>query len=152
VVVPVPKLGKDPMSLSCYRIIHLTVCTCKILERMVYRRLMSHLEGAASSLSPYQFGFRSGRSPVDPLLWLDHEIRRAFGADECVLGVFLDLERAYESTWRGFILQRLHALGFRGLLPAFIVNLLLNRSFVVKVGGSFPAPSRKIGECPKGVC
>jgi ribonuclease HI len=137
VAIPVPKPGKDPMSLSGYRIIHLTVCTCKILERMVYRRLMSCLEGAAPSLSPYQFGFRRFRSPAEPLLRLDHEIRQAFRAGECVLGVFFDLERAYDSTWRGCILQRLHALGFRGLLPAFIVNLLSHRSFVVKVGGRF---------------
>src|SRR5215469_13974073 len=50
-----------------------------------------------------------------------------------LLWVFFDLEKAYDSTWRGGVLRKLFNLGFRGFLPLFIQNLLSNRTFQVRV-------------------
>src|SRR5215469_1399984 len=53
-----------------------------------------------------------------------------------LLGVFFDLEKAYDSTWRGGVLRKLFKLGFRGFLPLFIQNHLSNRTFQVRVGST----------------
>src|SRR5215469_12806066 len=51
--------------------------------------------------------------------------------------MFFDLEKAYDSTWRGGVLRKLFNLGFRGFLPLFIQNILSNRTFQVRVGNTF---------------
>src|SRR5215469_12982527 len=66
---------------------------------------------------------------------LEQNIRQAFKVKR-VLGVFFDLEKAYDSTWRGGVLRKLFNLGFRGFLPLFIQNLLSNRTFQVRVGST----------------
>src|SRR5215469_8278668 len=66
---------------------------------------------------------------------LEQNIRQAFKVKR-VLGVFFDLEKAYDSTWRGGVLRKLFNLGFRGFIPLFIQNLLSNRTFQVRVGNT----------------
>ena len=51
-----------------------------------------------------------------------------------MLAVFLDIQKAYDMAWRRGILQKLYNMGFRGNLPIFICNILLDRSFRVRVG------------------
>ena len=43
-LIPIPKPGKDPKNPANYRPISLTNCCCKVLERMVSKRLMWILE------------------------------------------------------------------------------------------------------------
>ncbi|GBL94554.1 hypothetical protein AVEN_235639-1 [Araneus ventricosus] len=44
IVVSIPKVGKDPQNPSNYRPIALTSCLCKLMERMVNKRLVYILE------------------------------------------------------------------------------------------------------------
>ncbi|GBL86726.1 hypothetical protein AVEN_76036-1 [Araneus ventricosus] len=64
IVVPIPKVGKDPQNPSNYRPIALTSCLCKLMERMVNKRLVYILE-KKNMLSKFQSGFRYGRSTED---------------------------------------------------------------------------------------
>ena len=57
VIIPVPKKGKDKKNPCSYRPISLLSCVGKLLERMVKRRLISHL-GSNGVLSPTQTGYR----------------------------------------------------------------------------------------------
>ena len=45
--------------------------------------------------------------------------------------VFLDLEKAYDPTWRGGSFLKLLSVCLRGALPTFIRNLFSDRSFSV---------------------
>ena len=67
------------------------------MERMVITRLLPVLE-SLHALSDSQFGFRKHRSTTDPLIRLYHDIREAFHGGRKVLGVFFDLEKAYDTT------------------------------------------------------
>ena len=64
VTIPVPKKGKDKKNPSRYRSISLLSCVGKLLERMMNRRLISHLE-SNSVLSTTQTGYREFRSTED---------------------------------------------------------------------------------------
>src|SRR5678815_1306876 len=130
-VIPIPKPGKDLKLADNRRPISLTCHTCKLMEKMVSGRFLPVLE-SRQAFSNFQFGFRKNRSTADPLLKLDHDIREAFSTGGMVLGVFFDLEKAYDTTWRTGILLKLHSLGFRGQLPLFIKCLLSNRSMQVR--------------------
>ena len=149
VVLPFLKPGKDPANPSSYRPIALTSSLCKLFERMVNARLMWVLEDRGL-LSPSQFGFRSGRSTLDPLTLLDHDIGAAFSSGDFVTAIFLDLEKAYDTVWRRLILQQLHLLGFRGHLPLFLSNFLASRTFSVDLRGARSSSFEQHEGVPQG--
>ena len=70
-----------------------------------------------------QCGFRKQRSTTDHLVRLESFVREAF-AQRHAVGVFFDLEKAYESTWKFGIMRDLHNAGLRGRLPLFIESFL----------------------------
>lgn len=133
VIIPILKQGKDPSSASSYRPIALTSCLCKVFEKMVNRRLMHFLE-TNSLLDPCQCGFREGKSTTDHLVRIEAQIRDAFIHKQFFLSVFLDMEKAYDTTWRFGILRDLSHLGVRGRMLAIIESYLSNRTFRVRVG------------------
>ena len=57
------------------------------------------------------------RSTLDPLTNLDADIGNAFAANEYVTAVFFDLEKAYDTTWRYHILEKMYSAKLRGRLP-----------------------------------
>ena len=63
-------------------------------------------------------------------------MREAFAQRQHAVGVFFDLEKAYESTWKFGIMKDLHNAGLRNRLPLFIENFLKNRQFHVRLGSS----------------
>ena len=64
---------------------------------------------------------------------LEHCISEAFAKKEFMIGVFLDIHRAFDMTWRHGILMKLHAYGLRGNLPIFVCNFLKDRTFAVRL-------------------
>ena len=81
-------------------------------------------------------GFRKNHSTLDHLVHFETFIRNAFVEKEHVLTIFLDLEKAYDTTWKHGFLADLWDLGFRGHLPRFIQNFLSEHSFRVRVGST----------------
>ena len=148
-VIPLPKPGKDHTNPSGYRPIALTSCLCKLMKKLVNKRLMWFLENG-NLLSNLQCGFRKNRSTMDHLVRLETFIREAFIRGEHMVAVFFDLEKAFDTTWKYGILRDLHKMGLRGYLPQFIENFLKNRSFQVKVGSCLSDPQSQEDGVPQG--
>lgn len=123
IVVPILKQNKDPLNPSSYRPVSLTSCLGKVLEKMVNARLDWYLENK-NIISPFQSGFRGGRSTMDNLIILEDEIQDAFMRREHAVAVFFDIKGAYDMTWPYNILKELFDSGFRGTLPKFIGSFL----------------------------
>ncbi|GBM99468.1 putative RNA-directed DNA polymerase from transposon X-element, partial [Araneus ventricosus] len=136
IIIPVLKPGKDATNPLNYRPIALTCCLCKLLERLVNRRLVHYLE-TNNIIHPHQSGFRKGRCTLHNLLSLETDIRLAFLQKKHLVAIFFDIEKAYDRTWRHGILSDLYAFGLRGNLPIFIRNFLRLRKFRVRVGFEF---------------
>ena len=135
IVIPVKKPNKDPFQATSYRPIALTSCVCKLMEKMVNTRLVWHLE-TKELLSPFQFGFRKNRCTLDPLMRLSNQIQQGFVKQCQTIGVFFDLEKAYDTTWRFGILKKIHNIGIKGNMINFIRSFLSERYIKVRVGNT----------------
>lgn len=71
---------------------------CKITERLIVNRLTYEIE-SKGLFTPYQNGFRKGRTTMDSILCIESEIRKAQINKEVIIGVFVDVEKAYDMLW-----------------------------------------------------
>ena len=134
-IIPILKQGKESTNASSYRPIALTSCICKLLERIINRRLVWYLE-SKGLIDRCQSGFRRGRSTIDSLAALATDVQNAFLRKQYLFSVFFDLEKAYDTCWKQLIMQQLFKFGLRGELPKIIENFLSDRRFRVRVGDS----------------
>ena len=148
-VIPIAKPGKDNKLPTSYRPIALTSCLCKILEKIINRRLVWFLE-KYGLLSNIQCGFRRHRSTTDHLVQLESEIQNTFLQKQHMVGIFFDLEKAYDTTWRFAILKTLHSWGMRGNLPIFITAFLQDRIFKVRCGNTYSRTFHQENGVPQG--
>ncbi|MGL5578150.1 MAG: RNA-directed DNA polymerase, partial [Fusobacteriaceae bacterium] len=130
VIVPIAKPGKDNSKASNYRAIALTSNLCKLMERMVMNRLIFVIE-SRNIFSAYQSGFRKGRSTMDSIVYLENEIRKAQIKKEVLVGVFFDVEKAYDMLWKEGLLMKLESLGINGRMYNWILNFLFGRTIQV---------------------
>ena len=149
VIIGILKPGKDSSLPNSYRPIALTSCVGKIYERMINTRLVWFLE-SRNVLSNRQFGFRKNRSTLDPLLFLTREIQNAFAVQGQAIGVFFDLEKAYDTTWRGGILKQLVDWGVGGNMFFAIKDFLSDRFLKVRVGSAFSSAFPQEEGIPQG--
>ena len=56
------------------------------------------------------------------------------------LGVFLDLEKAFDMVWREGIVNQLFQMGIKGRMLHWIHDFLQDRTIQVKVGTAFSRP------------
>ena len=149
IVIPVKKPNKDPHEPSSYRPISLTSCVCKLFEKMINTRLMWFLE-KNNLLSSVQFGFRKNRSTLDPLMRLSTQIQQGFSERCQTIGVFFDLEKAYDTTWRQGIIKGLYDMGIRGYMLKFLNSFLKDRFIKTRVGNSLSSAYELEEGVPQG--
>ena len=116
----------DPMIFSNYRPVSVLPAFSKILERLMYNRLLSFFN-KSSLLHPYQFGFRNNHSPELALLYLVDKISNALDNEECVLGLFLHFSKAFDTVNHDMLLTKLEYLGIRGIPLEWFKSYLADR-------------------------
>lgn len=147
--IPVLKPGKNKKDTSNYRPIAMSNILSKILQKMVNKRLTWVLE-SKNIIHNSQNGFRSNRSTTDSIINLTEEIQKAFKRKQELIAVFLDIEKAYDTTWKQYILQQLKRHGINGNMFYFIQNFLKNRKFEVKVNGHLSQERNQTNGVPQG--
>ena len=69
-----------------------------------------------------QCGFRKHRSRTDHLVSLERYLRDAFAQRQQAIGLFFDLEKAYETTWQYGIIRDLHRIGLKRQTACFWIS------------------------------
>ena len=102
----------------------------KILEKIVYKQLMVHLE-RHSLLFDYQFGVRPKRSTELAVTYFTDLIRKEADNGKATGAVFIDLSKAFDTISHSVLLASCPVMGYmiwnyNGLL---IIYFFANRSF-----------------------
>ena len=77
---------------------------------------------------------RKHRSTTDHPVSLERYVRDAFARKQEAVGLFFDLEKAYETTWQYGIIRDLHRIGLRSRLPVFVSEYLRDHQIRVRIG------------------
>lgn len=151
-VIPFKKPGKTDGTPGNYRPIALTSIACKIMEKMVLRRLTFHLH-SQDLLPEEQYGFREGHSTTDQLLYFCQKIRDAHNKKPTnhTVAVFLDLSKAFDRVWNNLLIIKLFKrFGIGGKALPWIYDFLRNRCFRVKYNNSLSGSFRIFQGVPQG--
>lgn len=140
-VIALPKPNKPKDDPKSYRPISLLCVPFKLLERMIHGRINPIID---PQLPHEQAGFRKGRSTADQVTLLTQDIEDCFEAKEIAGVVLVDLTAAYDTVWhRGLTLKLLRMLPDRHMVH-FIVELISNRSFVLKTSDGQQSRLRRL--------
>jgi len=121
-VIPLYKSG-SLTEIDNYRTISILPTLSKILEKIVYKQLMAHLE-RHSLLFEYQFGFRPNRSTELAVTYFTDLIRKEANNGKATGTVFIDLSKAFDNISHFVLFSKLSRYGVYD-----IVYFFANRSF-----------------------
>ena len=106
----------------------------KILERVVYTRLLDHLS-VHNILTPFQSGFRPNHSTEDVLLRTVEDWRFDVDRGKAVAAVFIDFTKAFDSISHSLLLRKLHTIGVVDTALCWFQDFLSNRRQRVVIDG-----------------
>ena len=133
-VVPIHKKGSSFL-VSNYRPISLLSIFNKVIEQLMYNRIISYLD-KFSILQNNQFGFRSMHLTTHAIFLLTNKIQRSTdnGTNSC--GIFLDLCNAFDTVDHRIILDKLKYYGIQGVANHWFASYLSNRRQFVSLFGT----------------
>ena len=134
-VIPIFKKG-DATLPENYRPISLLSCINKILEKVIECRLRGFFN-QQNILYDYQFGFRTGYSTSQALLEISNNIYTHLNKGHNVLGLYIDLKKAFDTVDHEILLQKLNHYGVRGVAHDLLNSYLSNRKQVMYVNNTF---------------
>ena len=132
-VVPIFKSG-DEMVFANYRPVSVLPVFSKVIERLMYNRLLKYIN-ENKLLYKYQFGFQKGKSTHMALIVLIDKISEALENGDCVIGIFLDFSKAFDTVDHSILLQKLSFYGIEGVTLSWFENYLSNRKQYVTYNG-----------------
>ena len=125
-ITPIFKKG-DPTLFHNYRPIAILPVFSKIFEHILHSRLVAFFD-RNNVISSSQFGFRKRFSTEQALGSTIEQISHELDQGNDVIGIFLDLKKAFDTVNINILLRKLHFYGVRGVPLALIRNYLHGRT------------------------
>ena len=147
-VIPIYK-KKEKTAPGNYRPISLLSVLNKILEKLMHKRLYSFLM-KYNILYKYQFGFRKGHSTILANIEIVDNIREHLDKGEHVLGIYLDLSKAFDTVNHEILLHKLNYYGIRGHALEWFKSYLQSRKQCVWINGAYSEPKIVTTGVPQG--
>ena len=133
-VIPIFKSG-NPLECDNYRPISLLSAFSKILEKIVAKKLLTHLS-ENNLIYDHQYGFLPGRSTEQNLLHVTNYITNALNEKMYCIGIFIDLRKAFDVCSHEILLKKLSLMGITGPALKWFESYLKNRTQFVDLNGA----------------
>ena len=146
-VLPIYKSEEEHFTQN-YRPISVLPYFSKIYERVIYNYLMQYIN-SNDILYDKQFGFRKVHSTSHAIITLVEKVSKALDTGKIVVGVYLDIPKAFDCVRHSTLLDKLHKIGIRGNLFCLIKSYLMSRTQYVHYNGCNLSTSLLNTECPK---
>ena len=131
----IPIFKKDnPLICGNYRPISLLPVFSKIFEKLIYTRMYSFLE-ENRLIYDHQFGFRTKHSTNHAVISLTELIKSYKDSGNTVAGIFIDLQKAFDTVNHQILCDKLNYYGFRGISNDLISSFLSGRKQHVSING-----------------
>ncbi|UYV85154.1 hypothetical protein LAZ67_X004755, partial [Cordylochernes scorpioides] len=151
-IIPIKKLDKSADDPKNYRPISLTSICCKLMEKIILRRLTYHLD-TRNLLPKEQYGFRKGHGTIDQLLYFTQKVKDAQNRKPTshTIAAFLDLTQAFDKVWKNKLITKLYKhFKIDGKAITWINDFLKNRYIRVKYNGSLSKTFKLYQGLPQG--
>ena len=134
ITIPILKKGKNASKVESYRPIALTFQLGKCIEKIIGARLTWWIE-ENGKISPFQAGFRKGRSTTDQCLRLSQQISDGFQAKppQRTLPTLFDYSRVFDTVRRSALLEKMLKKGVPETFVSWVRSWLSNRIARVRV-------------------
>ena len=132
-VIPVFKNGSK-LDVNNYRPISLLSNINKIFEKLMFSRIYSFLT-LHNCIYELQYGFRAKHSTMHALVSITEKIRDSLDAGNFACGIFIDLQKAFDTVDHDILLKKLDHYGIRGNANNWIKSYLSNRKQFVSING-----------------
>lgn len=142
-VVPIYKAG-DMNCVSNFRPISLLSVVSKVLERLIFTKVIIHI---SKSISPSQFGFTKNCSALQQMLiFTDYIINSPLQTDV----IYLDISKAFDTVSHSILLTKLWLAGITGDLWTWFKNYLSNRHQSVSINNCYSDLLPVVSGVPQG--
>ena len=132
-VIPLHK-KESVLNFLNYRPISLLSVFSKIYEKAIYTRIYSYLV-KNNLIYAKQFGFRGNHSVNHAIISITEHIRSLIDKGEYVCGIFVDLEKAFDTVHHDILCEKIKAYGLRGNINKLLKSYLSNRKQFVSING-----------------
>jgi hypothetical protein len=123
--------------------------TGKLFEKVILKIVQRHTE-ETGLLNVIQFGFHACHRPTLQFIRLMDHVILNLNNNMSTAAVFLDIEKAFDTTWHLSLLYKLWELKFAISLIKLISSFLSQRIFRVSVEGETSMPRNIRAGVPKG--
>ena len=124
-VVPIFNAGATN-KITNYRPISVLSFFSKVFEKIIYNKLIEFMDHS-DILYSYQFCFRQRHSTQQAIITLVNKITSCLDNGYLVIGVFLDLKKAFDTVDHKILLKKLYAYGIRGVALKLLESYLSGR-------------------------
>ena len=121
-VIPLYK-GDNNQLIHNYRPISVLPFFSKIFEKIVSKYVLRFLDDN-NILYEYQFGFRKYYSTSHAIITLVERVTKALDTGKYIVGVFLDLKKAFDTVDHCILLNKLEKYGTRGNILNWVKSYL----------------------------
>ena len=148
-VVFLPKPAKDDYTdPKSYRPLSLTSFLLKGMERMILWEVQGKIE-KNSPLHSNLFSYREGKSTEDAIHKVVHKIEKAITTNKIAVGMFLDIEAAFNNATVSGMKYVLEKKGVDNSILNWIVHTLKNRTAFAEQNSFLVSKTVRRG-CPQG--
>ena len=149
-ISPIYKKDNEEL-LENYRPVSTLAVFGKIFEKIIYTRLYSFFQ-SQNTLYENQYGFRKNHSTSHALNFSVNYVESCLKKKQHVLGIFIDLSKAFDTVPHQELLSKLENYGIRGNANKLIASYLSNRFQYVSVLGEDSEKLPVIYGVPQGSC